>query len=1133
MSVDPTAHTTEAGERFDARFYRACYADALGDEDAWSHYLRVGQAEGWPTNANAMNRAAIAEGEAFDLIAAALDRAYYVRQFPSLRGTTVNAAQHFLLYGWRRGLEPSPDFSTAFYLERSPDVAAAGVIPFYHYLAWGRHEGRRGGPGPVSLDGPVLNENDLLVGAEFDRTFYLDSHPELEATHVDPLLHFMAFGWRQGFDPTPDFSIAFYLEQCPDVRASGANPFEHYLRYGRREGRAASAAAVGRRRPLSPDERLMASEFDTEFYLTRYPELVAMNVDPLLHFFSFGWLQGKDPNAEFSTRFYLNRAPELVEAEINPFLHWLTVGRARGRMPRSPDPEGVETDFERGASVRALVGAAMDEAFYRAAYPERAVDDPLEDYLGEGWRLGRDPTPHFSTGHYRARYPDAELTGFNPFFHYLAWGREHGLEPFPDREGRSHATFRPGPVISDPQLRAAWAEARGREHAPPAPVDTRKLDIHWVLPDIEAPGRGGHMTILRMVRWLELFGHRCTLWVNDPDMDRSMEARTDLMLRSYQVVQAELRLLPDRPEFPADALVVATSWETAHRVDAAGGGAARFYFVQDHEPAFYPVGARALAAEQTYEFDMRFICAGRWLAERLSARGRWTRSFQLAPEDRSAPAVRTAEGEVARIAFYARQHTERRMFELGVMALEQLHASGLRFEAELFGAERGVDAAAFAVTNHGVVSPEALSALFARCDVGLCLSGTNYSLVPQEMMACGLPVVELDGDNTRSVFPEGVVTLARGEPAAIAEAIQSLLADETRRSAQVERASAWVSPLSWERAARAVEAALIEGVPAAFRTVGVMAPTDVPLASVVIPTLNGGGLFRTVLQRVLSQRAPWPFEVLVVDSESTDGTWEHLLSLGDRVRAWQVPRSEFQHGRTRNQAVEAARGEFVALLTQDAEPADDFWLYDLVESLRRRPRAAGAFGRHLARREASPFTHRDLEAVFNGLAQAPLEMSRFHDPERWSARDPAHRRMIRFFSDNNACLRRSVWRRRPYPEVAFGEDQLWAAQVVAEGYSKVYVPSARVIHSHDYNEAERFERARVEAAFLFEAFGDDVSPADPDDRLRRMNIGDQLWGVRNGVPSEAIASKQRLNAAELRGAVAGVAEARARHEASG
>ena len=80
------------------------------------------------------------------------------------------------------------------------------------------------------------------------------------------------------------------------------------------------------------------------------------------------------------------------------------------------------------------------------------------------------------------------------------------------------------------------------------------------------------------------------------------------------------------------------------------------------------------------------------------------------------------------------------------------------------------------------------------------------------------------------------------------------------------------------------------------------------------------------------------------------------------------------------------------------------------------------------------------------------------------------RQVLHFYSDNNSCLRRSVWGAIPYPVIEYGEDQVWADQIIKAGYKKAYAVNAVVYHSHDYDEAETLERSRIEAGFFRGAF---------------------------------------------------------------
>ncbi|WP_287812803.1 glycosyltransferase family A protein [Pseudomonas sp.] len=244
-------------------------------------------------------------------------------------------------------------------------------------------------------------------------------------------------------------------------------------------------------------------------------------------------------------------------------------------------------------------------------------------------------------------------------------------------------------------------------------------------------------------------------------------------------------------------------------------------------------------------------------------------------------------------------------------------------------------------------------------------------------------------------------------------------------------------------------------------------------ASVIIPTKNGGRLFGEVLQAIVSQETEWPFEVLVIDSGSGDGTLA-IARQTEGVRVLSVEPGEFQHGRTRNFAIENAQGEFIAMVTQDALPASPQWLQALVEVMETDSRIAGVFGRHIAYPEASLFTRNELIAHFNGFCDCPVVS--LDDPYRYAI-DTGYRQYLYFFSDNNALLRRSVWEAIPYPEVDFSEDQGWARLVIEAGYKKAYSHKAAVFHSHNYGLWERFQRSFDESLALTQMFGYPPSPS--------------------------------------------------------
>jgi lipopolysaccharide biosynthesis protein len=78
----------------------------------------------------------------------------------------------------------------------------------------------------------------------FDANWYLERYPDVRAAGVDPALHYVRHGAANFRDPSPFFDSAWYLAYYSDVAASGMNPLVHYLRHGAKEGRHARPSEI-------------------------------------------------------------------------------------------------------------------------------------------------------------------------------------------------------------------------------------------------------------------------------------------------------------------------------------------------------------------------------------------------------------------------------------------------------------------------------------------------------------------------------------------------------------------------------------------------------------------------------------------------------------------------------------------------------------------------------------------------------------------------------------------------------------------------------------------------------------------------------------------------------------------------
>ena len=343
--------------------------------------------------------------------------------------------------------------------------------------------------------------------------------------------------------------------------------------------------------------------------------------------------------------------------------------------------------------------------------------------------------------------------------------------------------------------------------------DMSRLRVTWVIPDF-LPGAGGHMTIFRIASYLERFGHDVRFLIQNPSVHKTGADALDTINKHFQPFSGTVEFFQSvTPNVEGDALI-ATDRFTCYPVRAMDRFIRKFYFVQDYEPSFYPVGSESLLTEATYHFELDCLCAGDWLHKRMSEQfGRWSMSWPLA-YDRAVynlDEVPTARRQ-KRIAIYARYVTPRRAVELAFMALEILQSRNVDFEVDFFGWPLGKLAVNFPYRDLGILTAEELADLYREATVGVVFSATNHSLVNKEMMACGLPVIDLDLETVRSIFPDNAMAFAQPTPEGIADQMQRLLAQPQERDRLSEGGLSYVKELSWEKSARLVEAALLERV---------------------------------------------------------------------------------------------------------------------------------------------------------------------------------------------------------------------------------------------------------------------------------------------------------------------------------
>jgi rhamnosyltransferase len=279
--------------------------------------------------------------------------------------------------------------------------------------------------------------------------------------------------------------------------------------------------------------------------------------------------------------------------------------------------------------------------------------------------------------------------------------------------------------------------------------------------------------------------------------------------------------------------------------------------------------------------------------------------------------------------------------------------------------------------------------------------------------------------------------------------------------------------------------------------------------TVAIPVRDGGRLLAGTLDALSRQTVR--HELLVCDSGSVDGSLALARSHGARVL--QIAPHEFSHGSTRNLLMSEARGTHVALLTQDAEPAEERWLERLLSGFDLASDVGIVYGPYRPRPSASAAVRIELERWFASLSpDGEPRVERLAEHERsLPAAELIGRRG--FFTDANACIARDAWERVPFREVPYAEDRVMAIDMLRAGYAKAYVPGAAVLHSHDYTASEQLRRCFDEWRGLREVYGW-REPADPR-RLLGTLRGELGSARRELLAAGAPAAQRRATLVEL------------------
>jgi glycosyltransferase involved in cell wall biosynthesis len=319
----------------------------------------------------------------------------------------------------------------------------------------------------------------------------------------------------------------------------------------------------------------------------------------------------------------------------------------------------------------------------------------------------------------------------------------------------------------------------------------------------------------------------------------------------------------------------------------------------------------------------------------------------------------------------------------------------------------------------------------------------------------GVIAVDLDTPSNRMVYNNDRIRLIGPEVSTAVTQLRDIIVqcrNDSGSSRQLSLDESYDENLAWVSQQRSIYQALFgKGQP------------ELTKVSVCIPTRNAGPQFE-LLMFALQKQLLVNLELCIIDTNSEDQTLDIAYRYFPDAVVHRITKAEFGHGKTRNRLAEMASNEYILFLTQDAIPLDELLVVSLAMHVSKDPKICGSFCSHVANPSHSRFVAYSMEKHFKLMARS-FSARNFATGESDTLK-------YRFFSTNCALVNRSLLLAHPFDDVVYGEDQIWAAQMLSKGFGTAFVPDVSVMHSHNYDGDDLVAKTRTDLEFHKIHFGD-------------------------------------------------------------
>jgi len=324
--------------------------------------------------------------------------------------------------------------------------------------------------------------------------------------------------------------------------------------------------------------------------------------------------------------------------------------------------------------------------------------------------------------------------------------------------------------------------------------------VSFIIPNIRAYG-GGYTSILRLGTYLNKNGIDVEYITYGNQTIEELEKAARINLSEYEGKIFEKSRLDNMES----DVVIATNWESVFYTKKLKGY--KMYFVQDYEPYFHKYGELFLLAKKTYQLGFHMVSLGEWNKKKIElecgVNDIDTIDFPYENKEYkyfNRDYLSYKEKKELLIAVYIKPDGKRLPNILQLMMVnlkEHFLKIGISLQIKFFGSDKGYEV--IVGENIGKLTKEELEELYRKSDFGMVASMSNISLVPYEMIATGLPIIEFEEGTFKHFFPKGSAILTSFSHEDLFEKLKYYIENPNEIIKMQGIAKNYIKDLSWER----------------------------------------------------------------------------------------------------------------------------------------------------------------------------------------------------------------------------------------------------------------------------------------------------------------------------------------------